>query len=512
MAVFIVAGIASATDISACQDINTSGSYTLTTDLTSTGYCISIYASSVTFDGAGYTITHIRPGGGTANHANLRVISANNVIVKNYTSCHNSNLETDTVAQVTNSNNFEIYDTKGCKDGFGAITAGISVTNGTGMIAARNVKYNYITLSNVNDAIIANNTLGDEVGTAITISTANNANIYGNYLSGSSGCGSGCAYWIMNLNPMTNSIITNNTFLPQGGNGCGGNFAYSIYTGAGSGNEYSNNLFSNACQYNGLYFLDTNGKFNNNTMNYNAPLFNAGGTWAFNNNTILGAAIGAQVKPFFNNTVFSGSGNSITGLSGNFSSISGSSITNSTLSMLLYDSTSVTLGGAVTLTCTNSLGTSVVGNGGGGGWSLTDCGLISATNVGGAGLTMVNTSGGTFTNCSFTSASLTTSQSNTFSGVDFTGLSFNKSSSNTFTAYTTNLNVTSFTTLNSSFNSFSGYNFVPPCVTYSSYMCSGGSGSLAQRNTMMDIDANSDYTVISNNSFYDNPSCPTFFT
>ncbi|MBI4139502.1 hypothetical protein HY483_00910, partial [Candidatus Woesearchaeota archaeon] len=65
-------------DISACQDITSSGTYTLTASITTNNTCFNINVSNVILDGSGYSITSNGTGTG------VLAINYNNITIKNF--------------------------------------------------------------------------------------------------------------------------------------------------------------------------------------------------------------------------------------------------------------------------------------------------------------------------------------------------------------------------------------------------------------------------------------------
>ena len=251
--------------IGGCQNITTSGTYTLNQSVTTDAVCFSINATNVVLDGAGYNISNGTYG--------VWIVEGNknNVTIKNFGGITRfcTPIKIDGTNNVTIYNNtIDVYDCSNLKaiDIFQSNSTNISLNTimSTGIIP---LPVHAIYVEQSYDEVIASNTIrltgSNSVGTYLdnshrTSITANTINITGSGNSYGIRLGNGASDGIQNV-----SIDLNTIFTLQ-------NNEYGVYVKSTSGtglNFTSNNIATQGNNSHALYIQGTNHKINLNTIN-----------------------------------------------------------------------------------------------------------------------------------------------------------------------------------------------------------------------------------------------------
>ena len=230
---------------------------TLTQNVTGTANCVTVGASNVVLDCAGYTMTWNTDGGN--NDAAILVADVTNVTVKNCVLFDNVNTGSLGVGiNLTRTNDSVVQNntirTNGTNSNYG-----ISLHSGS----------NRNTI--INNTIFTNGTGGSNVG--IYLAASSNNNITNNSIT-TNGTDNNMAiylHWIISgdYRPSDNNSIENNTLRARGSAGSN----YGIYFHGSSNNNVSNNnITTNGTDSNFGMFLYTvgtysdNNRINNNTI------------------------------------------------------------------------------------------------------------------------------------------------------------------------------------------------------------------------------------------------------
>jgi parallel beta-helix repeat protein len=194
-------GAAGAVNINSCTNINSSGTYTLTTDILNDGNnsCINITSSNVIFDGQGYTIDGIRALTSRGVYVYNSTTTLTNVTIKNLTLT-----DWDISIYCSNSSNGGIENNNVILNSFG-IYLNSSTNN---IITNNNASMNnntgiYFLNSDSNN--LTNNTANSNAYDGIYLYTSDSNNLTNNTANSNSFSG---IYLFRNS---TNNIIVNNT-------------------------------------------------------------------------------------------------------------------------------------------------------------------------------------------------------------------------------------------------------------------------------------------------------------
>ena len=254
-------------EISACRVIDTSGTYTVTADITnsSSSPCIDVTANNVIIEGAGYTIDGISTESSIGiRGASISNLTVNNTILNNwydairYTGATLGNITNNTVTVSTNalylssSSNLNVSNNtiSGDSQGVYAVTVSYSMFENNSFDDSQ-YGIDFIS-NNLNNTIRNNNITNNAVGNAgllIEDASSNNNTIYNNFLNNTINAGdSGTNFW--NVTNQTGPNII-------GGSYIGGNAWYSP-TGNGYSQTCVNENGDGFCdtQYNGTTFID----------------------------------------------------------------------------------------------------------------------------------------------------------------------------------------------------------------------------------------------------------------
>lgn len=258
-------------EISACQEIDSAGTYTLTDNIEATGTCFNITADNVTLDGAGFSID----GGDSGYYYGVYAEGRDNITVKNFVNISNfywgvwflkTNNSFIENANVAGSNYLGIGLQLSSNDLLTNVTAN---SNERGIILSISPNNNLTNITaNENDAngfwldtnshnnIITNITANSNLYGGIVLGYGSDNNIFTNVVANDNAF-EGILILYSHRNIFRQGSISNTTNVNRGG--------IYLFNGASSNNFFQDFIINTTNTYN--VFLDTESHNNNTFLN-----------------------------------------------------------------------------------------------------------------------------------------------------------------------------------------------------------------------------------------------------